>query len=115
MERKHHFGFLVFFIFLGFLIGGAFSEILGALFSQINELMGFEKVNPIYSFFVTAFEFNFGMAKTILNDGSTGYNIPVLDLHLIKIPIAFGFKINICAVFGMVLSLLFYNFLFLKR
>ena len=109
MNSKQNFKILILFIVIGLILGGYLSELLGVILAQVNHLIGVDANNPIYSFFVTSLNLDFGMTKTVLADGSVAYQAQVIDLLIVRFPIAFGMNVNTCGVLGMIWGIVLYK------
>ena len=100
MNRENSSARLVIFVFIGLLFGGVIGEVFGAVLGQIGVISGGGIDNPVRNFFVTSFEFGFG-----INESNGVYSSDVLDLYLLKIPLGIAIKLNLCSFLGMAGSL----------
>ncbi len=91
-------GRMMSFIFLGLLVGGVLGESLGMLFGELGNIMNAGGHNNIVrNFFVEAWNLNLGYSE----DGKP----MLIDLYMVKFPLAISFKFNIVSIIGMVVSL----------
>jgi hypothetical protein len=105
MEKGNYIRLFIF-IVLGLLLGGILGEVLGNVLGQIGVISGGGMDNPVRSFFMSSFEFGWGIQETGTDsNGKPIYQADVLNLGLIMFPIAFKIKLNVVSVLGLLAGL----------